>query len=122
MRAIEFREFGDFSQLQLVDRPDPRATGSTAVVRMEAASVNPSDVKNRWKAKRTGHPDPGPLKHAQASVGGCREGGVPICATLPGNVPDGDWFKDFGTFKLCGGGKYPSTFLLADQPARGKRL
>jgi NADPH:quinone reductase len=46
MRAIEFRQFGDFSQLHLVDRPDPHASDSTAVVRIEAASVNPSDVKN----------------------------------------------------------------------------
>jgi hypothetical protein len=38
------------------------------------------------------------------------------------DVPDGDWWKDFGTFKLCGAGKYPSTFLLPGQPARGKRL
>ena len=38
------------------------------------------------------------------------------------DVPDGDWYKDFGTFKLCGNGRYPSTFLLAGQAARGKRL
>jgi hypothetical protein len=38
------------------------------------------------------------------------------------DVPDGDWFKDFGTFKLCGAGRRPSTFLLAGQAARGKRL
>src|SRR6202162_3619227 len=25
------------------------------------------------------------------------------------DVPEGDWFKDFGTFKLCGTGRYPST-------------
>ena len=37
-------------------------------------------------------------------------------------VPDGDWYKDFGTFKLCGSGRYPSTFLLAGQSARGRRL
>ena len=37
-------------------------------------------------------------------------------------VPDGEWYKDFGTFKLCGRGKYPSTFLLSGQPARGKKL
>ena len=37
-------------------------------------------------------------------------------------VPDGDWYKDFGTFKLCGTGKFPSTFLMAGQTARGKRL
>jgi NADPH:quinone reductase-like Zn-dependent oxidoreductase len=46
MRAIEFREFGDLSQLQLVDRPEPRPSETTALVRIEAASVNPSDVKN----------------------------------------------------------------------------
>lgn len=38
------------------------------------------------------------------------------------DVPDGDWYKDFGTFKLCGTGRFPSTFLMAGQPARGKRL
>src|SRR5580700_5071955 len=46
MRAIEFRQYGDPSVLQLVERPDPRAGDSTAVVRMEAAAINPSDVKN----------------------------------------------------------------------------
>jgi NADPH2:quinone reductase len=46
MRVIEFREFGDPSQLHLVERPDPQASDSTAVVRMEAASINMSDVKN----------------------------------------------------------------------------
>ncbi len=36
--------------------------------------------------------------------------------------PDGRWYKDFGSFKLCGEGKYPKTFLLSGQPARGTRL
>lgn len=38
------------------------------------------------------------------------------------NVPTGKWFKDFGSFKLCGEGKYPKTFLLAGQPATGEEL
>lgn len=38
------------------------------------------------------------------------------------DVPDGEWVKDFGTFKLCGTGRLPTTFLLAGQAARGKRL
>jgi hypothetical protein len=38
------------------------------------------------------------------------------------NVPEGPWFKDFGSFKLCGEGKYPKTFLLAGQAARGEKL
>jgi len=37
-------------------------------------------------------------------------------------VPQGTWFKDFGTFKICGMGSLPKTFLLAGQPAMGKAL
>lgn len=37
-------------------------------------------------------------------------------------APDGEWYKDFGSFKVCGEGEYPKTFLLAGQPARGKKL
>ncbi len=38
------------------------------------------------------------------------------------DAPDGPWFKDFGTFKICGEGKYPKTFLLRGQAAKGQRL
>ncbi len=27
-------------------------------------------------------------------------------------VPGGDWYKDFSSFKICGSGSYPKTFLL----------
>jgi hypothetical protein len=37
-------------------------------------------------------------------------------------APHGPWYKDFGSFKICGEGRYPKTFLLRDQPAKGKRL
>lgn len=37
-------------------------------------------------------------------------------------VPDGDWFKDFGTFKICGSGPYPKTFLLRGQVAKGSSI
>ena len=37
-------------------------------------------------------------------------------------VPEGLWYKDFGSFKLCGEGTYPKTFLLPGQAARGKKL
>ena len=37
-------------------------------------------------------------------------------------VPMGKWFKDFGSFKFCGEGSYPKTFLLAGQPATGEEL
>ena len=38
------------------------------------------------------------------------------------DVPDDEWYKDFGTFKLCGEGRYPKTFLLPGQLARGIKL
>lgn len=46
MQVIEFKEFGNPSQLYLAERPVPQANTDTAIVRIEAASVNPSDVKN----------------------------------------------------------------------------
>ncbi|HSB17567.1 MAG TPA: hypothetical protein VLE22_24165 [Bryobacteraceae bacterium] len=33
-------------------------------------------------------------------------------------VPEGDWYKDFGSFKVCGKGSFPKTFLLRGQPAK----
>jgi len=37
-------------------------------------------------------------------------------------APDGPWYKDFGSFKVCGEGEFPKTFLLKGQAARGKSL
>ena len=37
-------------------------------------------------------------------------------------TPDGEWYKNFGSFKLCGEGPYPKTFLLRGQVAKGKAL
>lgn len=37
-------------------------------------------------------------------------------------APEGPWYKDFESFTLCGEGRYPKTFLLRGQPARGQRL
>ena len=37
-------------------------------------------------------------------------------------VPEEPWYKDFGSFKLCGEGKYPKTFLLSGQAAIGRKL
>jgi hypothetical protein len=37
-------------------------------------------------------------------------------------APDAPWYKDFGSFKVCGEGKYPKTFLLRGQPAKGEKL
>jgi NADPH:quinone reductase len=46
MRAIRFTAFGDPSVLELADLAGPALSESTALVRVMAASINPSDVKN----------------------------------------------------------------------------
>jgi len=45
MKALQFTRFGSPEVLELVDRPVPQANGGDAVVRVEAAAVQPSDVK-----------------------------------------------------------------------------
>ena len=37
-------------------------------------------------------------------------------------APDGDWYKDFGSFKLCGSGEYPKTVLTKGMAAFGRRI
>ena len=46
MRALQFSQFGPVSDLRLVDLPDPQLDEHTAVVKVAAASISPSDVKN----------------------------------------------------------------------------
>jgi NADPH2:quinone reductase len=46
VRALRFDRFGDPSVLQVVNVPDPLVPDGWAVVRVHAASINPSDVKN----------------------------------------------------------------------------
>ena len=46
MRALRFTEFGEPGVLHATNVPDPTGTAREAVIRIEAASVNPSDVKN----------------------------------------------------------------------------
>ena len=40
----------------------------------------------------------------------------------PPDVPEGDWYKDFGSFKICGAGSFPKTFLSRGQAAKGESL
>ena len=37
-------------------------------------------------------------------------------------APEGDWYKDFGSFKLCGRGEYPKTFLIKGMKPYGKEI
>lgn len=46
MRALQFSRFGPVSDLRLVDLPDPQPDEPTAIVKVAAASISPSDVKN----------------------------------------------------------------------------
>jgi NADPH:quinone reductase len=46
MRAVRFKSFGDPSVLELAEVAAPAIAVTMALVRVMAASVNPSDVKN----------------------------------------------------------------------------
>src|SRR6266567_3732485 len=35
-------------------------------------------------------------------------------------APVGDWYKDFGSFKIYGQGSFPKTFCFAVKPPRGR--
>lgn len=37
-------------------------------------------------------------------------------------VPEEEWYKDFGSFKICGEGRFPKTFLMKGQAAKGQAL
>jgi hypothetical protein len=37
-------------------------------------------------------------------------------------APEGDWYKDFGSFKLCGSGQYPRTVLTKGMQAFGEEI
>ena len=45
MKALQYTRFGSPDVLELVDRPIPQATEEDAVVQVEAAAVQPSDIK-----------------------------------------------------------------------------
>jgi hypothetical protein len=37
-------------------------------------------------------------------------------------APDGDWYKDFGSFLLCGSGEFPKTVLSKGMKPFGNKL
>lgn len=46
MRALRFDRFGGLDELHVRDVPTPDARTGEVLVRVDAAAVNPSDVKN----------------------------------------------------------------------------
>jgi len=87
MRAVQFEAFGDPSVLKLVEAPTPSAGDGSALVRVMAASINPSDVKNVAGAMRqtrlpripgrdfAGVVEAGPTEWLGAEVWGTGDGG-----------------------------------------------
>jgi hypothetical protein len=37
-------------------------------------------------------------------------------------APEGDWYKDFGSFKLCGSGEFSKTVLLRGMKAYRREI
>src|SRR5713101_6167936 len=46
MRALQCTEFGPVSNLRLIELPEPQADSATAIVKVAAGAISPSDVKN----------------------------------------------------------------------------
>jgi NADPH:quinone reductase-like Zn-dependent oxidoreductase len=46
MQALRFHEFGGFEKLKVESIPDPKPAAGEVIVRVRAASLNPSDAKN----------------------------------------------------------------------------
>ncbi len=46
MRALQFTAFGPVTNLRLVEIPDPKPDALTAIVKVAAGAISPSDVKN----------------------------------------------------------------------------
>lgn len=47
---------------------------------------------------------------------------LPDWINLEPHAPDGDWYKDFGSFKLCDSGEYPRTVLTEEMAAFGAEV
>jgi len=45
-----------------------------------------------------------------------------VCIESKPEALEGDWYRDFGTFKICGQGSLPKTFLLRGQAAKGSAV
>jgi NADPH:quinone reductase-like Zn-dependent oxidoreductase len=46
MRALQFAEFGPVSNLHLLELADPKPDAKTAIVKVAAGAISPSDVRN----------------------------------------------------------------------------
>src|SRR5438105_11131748 len=71
MRALQFTEFGPVSNLRLIELPEPQADSVTAIVKVAAGAISPSDVKNvEGKMEHTTLPRVPGRDYAGTVVGG----------------------------------------------------
>jgi NADPH:quinone reductase len=71
MRGLQFTEFGPVSNLRLVELPDPKPDSRTAIIRVAAGAISPSDVKNvEGKMEHTTLPRVPGRDYAGTVVGG----------------------------------------------------
>jgi len=71
MHALQFTEFGPVSNLRLVELPDPKPDSRTAIIRVVAGAISPSDVKNvEGKMEHTTLPRVPGRDYAGTVVGG----------------------------------------------------
>jgi len=47
---------------------------------------------------------------------------VPVAFAGAAEAPEGDWYEDFGSFKICGEREYPKTFVLGGQRVQARKL
>jgi NADPH2:quinone reductase len=80
MRAIVYRQTGDPSVLQLVDRPEPEPGPGEVLVRVAVSGVNPTD----WKARRGDGPGQ-PLKFPEVVPN--QDGAGTVVSVGPGVDP-----------------------------------
>jgi NADPH:quinone reductase-like Zn-dependent oxidoreductase len=71
MHALQFTEFGPVSNLRLVELADPKPDARTAIIRVAADAISPSDVKNvEGKMEHTTLPRVPGRDYAGTVVGG----------------------------------------------------
>jgi len=68
------------------------------------------------------HLSPSEIISPSVCVTATSRSGISTTIESKPEVPDGEWFKDFGSFKWRGEGEYPEAFLLPAQAATGKKL
>ena len=76
----------------------------------------------RWENFPGGSPAGFDRSDARTCDWHCRFESTRLRIDTKPEVPAGDWYKDFGSFKICGAGALAKTFLLRGQMAKGGEI